>query len=117
MYHFLLSSETFMPHGHCYLWKPSLVWTMAVSDTLICLAYLFISANLYALVRKIKLPFSWMIVAFGIFIAACGLTHAMEVWNIWQPMYWLSAAIKVITAVASVTTAALLVPTKSKIVE
>ena len=22
----MVSSDGFMPHGHCYLWKPELVW-------------------------------------------------------------------------------------------
>ena len=35
----MLSSETFMPHGHCYLWNPALVWLHAVADGLIALAY------------------------------------------------------------------------------
>ena len=31
----MFSTEGFMPHGHCYLWTPSLVWTMVATDTLI----------------------------------------------------------------------------------
>ena len=49
------STEGFMPHGHCYLWTPTLVWTMLISDVLIGLAYLSISICLYVLVRRIKL--------------------------------------------------------------
>jgi signal transduction histidine kinase len=40
---------------------------------------------------------------------ACGATHAMEVWTIWYPTYWVAGAIKLMTAIASVTTAILLV--------
>jgi hypothetical protein len=29
------SQQWFMPHGHCYLWKPGLVWLHVGSDTLI----------------------------------------------------------------------------------
>jgi PAS domain S-box-containing protein len=50
-----------------------------------------------------------MFLAFGIFIIACGATHAMEVWTLWTPTYWLSGAVKAVTAVASMTTAVLLV--------
>ena len=46
---------------------------------------------------------------FGIFIVACGLTHVMEIWTLWHANYWLSGAIKGVTAAASVTTALLLV--------
>ena len=58
----------FMPHGHCYLWQPRLVGLHVISDVLIGTAYVLISLVLYALVRRIRLPFSTMIVAFGVFI-------------------------------------------------
>lgn len=93
-----------MPHGHCYLWKPGLVWTHAVSDTLIGISYFAISITLYILVKRIRLPFSAVALCFGIFIGACGLTHLMEVWTLWQPEYWWSALVKVVTAIASVGT-------------
>src|SRR6266478_258058 len=97
------SQDGFMPHGHCYLWNPALVWTMVISDSLIGLAYTSISMILYSLVRKIKLPFSAMFVAFGVFILACGATHWMEVFTLWIPAYWIAALVKVVTAAASVT--------------
>lgn len=106
----------FMPHGHCYLWKPVLLWTHFTSDLLIGLAYLSISLSLYILVRRIRLPFSPVFIAFGIFIAACGLTHFMAVWNLWNADYWTSGLVKAVTAFASVFTAAALFPLKSKII-
>lgn len=93
-----------MPHGHCYLWKPGLVYTHVISDLLIGLAYFSISLTLYSLVKKIKLPFSAVALSFGVFIGACGLTHLMEIWNLWNADYWYGAWLKVMTAIASVTT-------------
>jgi hypothetical protein len=29
--------------------------------------------------------------AFGVFIVACGVTHVMEVSNLWHTQYWLAA--------------------------
>ncbi len=54
-----------------------------------------------------ELPFHWMMTAFAIFIVACGATHFMEVWTLTaeHPRYWLAGWVKLITAVASVTTA------------
>lgn len=100
----LFSTQGFMPHIHCYLAKPSLVWSMATTDTMIGLAYTSISITLWALIRKIKLPFNFVVFCFGVFIAACGATHFMEVWTLWHPDYWWAAWVKVITAVASVGT-------------
>ena len=103
--------ERFIPHGHCYLWKPGLVGLHLVSDVLIALAYYSIPLTLIHFVRKRHdLPFSWIFQLFGAFIIACGTTHLMEVWTLWHPHYWLSGLIKAMTAAVSVTTAVLLVP-------
>ncbi len=114
----LFSSGDFMPHGYCYLWNPGLVWLHVVSDALIALAYMVIPFALVNFVRKRRdLPFSWMFVCFGVFIVACGLTHVMEVWNLWRADYWLAGAVKVVTAAASVPTAVLLVQLVPKALE
>jgi len=53
-----MTYNSFIPHGHCYLWKPGLVWLHVVSDSLIALAYYGISITLIYLVQKRKdLPF------------------------------------------------------------
>jgi len=104
-----LSSNGLMPHGFCYQWKPALIWLHAVSDTLIALAYFSIPVVLIQIVRRRRdFPFSWMFVCFGVFIAACGATHLMDVWTLWVPSYWFSGGVKVITAIASVPTAVFL---------
>jgi PAS domain S-box-containing protein len=105
-----------MPHGHCYLWKSGLVWTHVVSDALIGLAYASISLSLYALVRKIRVPFSTMVLAFGVFIGACGWTHLNEIWNLWHSDYWYSGAVKALTALASVATGIWLIRLKPQII-
>jgi PAS domain S-box-containing protein len=106
-----LFSSDFMPHGYCYLWKPEIVWLHATSDAAIALSYFFIPLALIYFVRKRRdLPFHWMFLLFGLFIFGCGGTHAMEIWTLWHGTYRLAGVIKAITAVASVTTAAALVP-------
>ena len=106
----LFAPGDFMPHGYCYNWVPGLVWLHVISDSLIFLAYMTIPFTLIHIARRRKdLPFNWMFVCFGVFIVACGVTHAMEVWNLWHAMYWLAGGVKVVTAVASIGTAILLV--------
>jgi PAS domain S-box-containing protein len=106
----LFSPNDFMPHGFCYSWNAGLVWLHVISDSLIALSYLSIPVTLVYFIRKRRdLPFNWMFVAFGVFILACGATHVMEVWTLWHATYWLSGAVKVVTAIASLTTAVLLV--------
>ena len=106
----LFSSHDLLPHGFCYQCKPALIWLHAMSDTLIALAYFLIPlALIYFVRRRRDLPFIWMFVCFGVFIAACGATHVMEVWTLWVPAYWLAGGVKAITAIASVPTALFLV--------
>ncbi|MDP9139926.1 MAG: GGDEF domain-containing protein [Pseudomonadota bacterium] len=100
-----------LPHGYCLAWKPGLLWTFVISDMTIGLAYLSISSALMVFIRSQKdLQFSWMFVLFGIFIFACGLTHFVGVVGIWKPVYHLEAAVKVVTAIASIGTAVVLWP-------
>src|SRR5262245_23886906 len=107
----LFSAGHFMPHGHCYLWTPALVWLQVISNSAIGLAYVAIFSTLIYLVRSIRdIPFQWMYVAFAIFIVACGVTHFSDVYVIWTPTYWLDGTIRAITAGASVGTALLLPP-------
>ncbi len=46
------SSGGFIPHGHCYLWKPELVWLHLLSDLLIAIAYYSIPIALVSFVQK-----------------------------------------------------------------
>jgi two-component system NtrC family sensor kinase len=113
MKEFLLKifSSDFAPHGYCYLWNPQIVWLHALSDSVIALAYYLIPVMLIYFVRRRRdLPFHWMFIMFGVFIFGCGTTHLMEVWTLWHGTYRLAGIIKALTAIASVTTAALLVP-------
>ena len=106
----LFSSNGFMPHGMCYLWRPDLLALHVLADSLIALAYFSIPFSLLYFVRRRKeLQFNWVFVCFAIFIVACGTTHLMEIVTIWRPVYWLSGIIKAITALASLPTAVLLV--------
>ncbi|MGE5570648.1 MAG: ATP-binding protein [Rhodospirillales bacterium] len=101
----LFGSE-FMPHGHCYFWEPGVLWLNVVSDAVIALAYYSIPIILVSFARKrTDLSFSWIFLAFGAFIFACGTTHVMGVWTVWHATYRLDGVIKAITAVASVATA------------
>ncbi len=113
----VLTTEGFGPHGECLLWLPSLITLYVGSDTLIGLAYVSISATLIYLVYTTRrtIPFQWVFVAFGIFIIACGATHFLDVWTLWVPVYWLLGTVKLLTALASVTTALALPPLVPKV--
>jgi PAS domain S-box-containing protein len=111
-------SSNYLPHLYCYLAQPKLVWTHVTADMLIGASYVAISATLGYLVYRLgsRIPFHWMFIAFGSFIVACGATHFMEVVTIWKPYYWVSAEVKIMTAIASVLTAVVLPTTIPRMV-
>ncbi|MFS8067243.1 MAG: ATP-binding protein [Byssovorax sp.] len=112
-----LFSSDFMPHGHCYFWRPELVWLEVITNLSIGLAYISISITLASLIRRVRgIPFQWVYLAFGVFIITCGFTHFMDVWVIWRPTYWLDGLLRAVTAVASVGTAVLIFPLLPKVV-
>lgn len=115
---FLLSSN-FLPHWYCYVGNQRLLWTNVIADMVIGLSYVVISATLVWLVRRAgrDLPYSQFFWAFGLFIISCGGTHFMEVLTVWKPVYWLSAAVKIVTAAASAGTAVVLLIAADDIVE
>ncbi|TVR53137.1 MAG: PAS domain-containing sensor histidine kinase [Puniceicoccaceae bacterium] len=105
-----LCGTGYMPHGHCYFWRPELVWLHAVSDGLIALAYFSIPLALFFFVRKRPdVPYVGVFLLFAAFIIACGTTHVFSVWTIWNPAYWISGLVKVATAGVSLATALFLV--------
>jgi two-component system, sensor histidine kinase len=106
----LWDGDGFMPHGMCYLWQPGILTLHVASDALIAAAYFSIPFTLAHFVRKRKdIEFNFIIACFAIFIIACGATHLLEIVTIWHPAYWVSGAVKAVTAAASVPTALLLV--------
>ncbi|MGG6293370.1 ATP-binding protein [Leptolyngbya sp. AN02str] len=107
----ILTAGPFIPHGHCYLWKPGLVGLHLVSDLLTAIAYFSIPLTLLFFVRQRKdLPFHSVFLLFSAFIVACGTTHLLEVWTLWHPTYWLSGSVKAFTAGVSLMTAIELIP-------
>jgi len=85
-------------------------------DGMIAISYALIFGCLFWMVYKMRPLYAlrryiWVLVSFGLFIAACGATHAMELVTVWWPYYPLAAAVKVLCAAASVPTAILFVKT------
>lgn len=110
-----VDSGLFMPHGQCYLWDPKLVALQVISDMLTGLSYYAIPIILIVFVLKRKdAPFPKIFWMFGAFIIACGTTHFMSVWTLWNPDYWVEGGVKLVTGIVSFATAAMLIPAVPK---
>ncbi|HLO50733.1 MAG TPA: GAF domain-containing protein [Kamptonema sp.] len=100
------SSGQFIPHGHCYLWQPQLVWLHILSDLSIAIAYFSIPTMLlYFVYKRSDVPFLGIFVLFGAFIILCGTGHLLEIWTLWHPIYWVSGIEQAITGLVSCYTA------------
>ncbi len=99
----------FMPHGYCMQWDFWLLTQHVTSDLLIAAAYFSIPVALVTFVRKRKdVTFSFIFWLFSLFIFSCGITHLLEIYLLWHPLYWVAGWAKTLTAVASVATAIVL---------
>ncbi|MDB6060074.1 MAG: Response regulator PleD [Verrucomicrobiaceae bacterium] len=107
----LTNDPGFMPHGHCFLWTPALLWLYLLADGLIAAAYFSIPIALwYYARRRPDLPYRWIVLLFGAFIIACGVTHIIKIWNIWNHAYWIEAVFALITGIISMVCAIVLWP-------
>ena len=99
------NSENFMPHGHCFLWEPQILWLHVLSDLGIAAAYFSIPAAIvYFVSRRRDFPFKGLLVLYGSFILLCGSTHLFGIWVLWNPDYAIEGVLKALTAVVSITT-------------
>ena len=111
-----LFASDLMPHGVCWAWEPWVVWSNVIPDAVIALSYFALSLTLLHLIRRRSdLAFSWMVLLFGAFIFACGLTHGLDVYNTWHGAFRLAGAVKILTALASLGTAVALLRLAPKI--
>lgn len=95
-----------MPHGHCYLWRPEILWLHVGSDFVVALSYFSIPIALgYFLFKRRDVPLSGIIVCFALFILMCGLTHVMDIYTTWTPLYGVEGILKALTALVSAYTA------------
>ncbi len=97
-----------MPHGHCVLWKPEILWPMVISEAGIFLSYAAIPAALIWFMRKrsdLDENGRLIIILFAIFIASCGLTHLVGAINYWNSFYFTEVFLKGLTAIVSIATA------------
>src|SRR5579862_7280921 len=102
-----LLPANFMPHGHCYLWRPDVLWLHVSSDAIIAASYYAIPVALAYFVRQRRavLPYWWVPALFATFIFLCGTTHALNIWTVWHPDYVIDGLVKAATALASALTA------------
>lgn len=108
----------FMPHGHCYRWEPAVLWLNVGSDLAIAAAYFSIPLAISVFIRtRRELQFRWVFALFAAFIIACGTTHLLSVYTTWTGAYRIEGLVKLVTALLSLSVAALLWPLIPRVLE
>ncbi len=99
-------ANDFLPHGYCLTWNPALLWTTVTSDATMALAYgSYPIAVTYFVWKRQDLEYRWLYLAFfNGFILTCASTHLMSTITVWQPLYWLAAYTKALSAIVAVAT-------------
>jgi hypothetical protein len=109
----LLDTHGFLSRSHCGAWEPWLIGVNQLSNLLIFISYMSIPIALFSLIDLEKLKKATgagntIIVMFMLFIAACGLTHLMDVVSFTAAPYRFFTLIDALTAVFSTATAIML---------
>jgi hypothetical protein len=98
----LFSTEIFMPRGHDYFWTPTLLLLEGVSNLVLAMAG-FVLAVAFLRRRGGRVVLSgrtWTVLALGFALVA--VTHLLDVWLIWAPLYWLDALLRCTAAVVAI---------------
>ena len=107
----LFNVDDFPARWHCGRWTDTHGWLHIVSDVAIFGAYVAIPCVLtYFVIKRQDVPFPRVFWLFGAFILFCGGTHLVEAIIFWQPIYRVSALLKLGTALVSWATVVALVP-------
>jgi HAMP domain-containing protein len=114
----LFSADDWPPRWVCGEWSSFHGWLYITSDIAIWLAYFVIPAIIIFFIQKRHhlpfLPAYWL---FGAFIILCGSTHLVDALMFWWPGYRLSALLRMLTALASLGTAFVLIRDLPKLIE
>jgi PAS domain S-box-containing protein len=106
-----MSLPDMTPLGQCLGWRPTLLSLQAVSDIVIALTYVAISAFLVLiLLRRRDVIFRPILVLAAGFILTCGMTHLLSMLSIWVPVFWAEGILKGVTAALAATVAVMLWP-------
>lgn len=97
----LFDTSDWPARWHCGRWSDFHGWLYIISDLLVWGAYFAIPLIILTYVRRKELPFERIYFLFAAFILACGTTHLIDAVMFWQPIYRISALVRLGTGIVS----------------
>ncbi|MPR32015.1 sensor histidine kinase [Salmonirosea aquatica] len=103
-------SSDWPPRWQCGTWSDFHGWLYIISDLMIWLAYMCIPVILLRFIFvKQGVPLKRVFWLFGAFILLCGLTHLVDAFIFWVPVYRISALVRFLAGIVSIATVVALV--------
>ena len=98
-----------MPRGHDYFWTPKLLVLEGVSNLVLAIAGFVLAAAFLRRrsARVVPSGRTWAVLALCVGCAA--VTHLLDVWLIWAPLYWLDALVRCMAALVAIAAAVILI--------
>ena len=110
LYKSILSANTLAPHQIDTNLSPGLLWVQVFSDLLTGIALLIIPLVIVYFVDKRKdLRFSAIRMLIAGLISVSAVSHFLDIYFLFNPIYWLDVGMSVTTTVISIATAIILV--------
>ena len=98
--------STGAPFSALFNSAPRLIWLYALADSVILLSCFSIPVGFaYFIWHRKDLQYRWVLLVFGLFILAFGMTHLLPFILLWHPIYRLDVSVKIFTAAISLITA------------
>jgi PAS domain S-box-containing protein len=99
-----------VPIGFHYQWKPTLLWSPAISDAVIALVYFSLAICLIrCLYGKRRIRFRGFMTCLFVFAIASGTIHLLSIWTTLQEPFWLLASARWTATLAAIPTAVLFI--------
>ena len=102
----LFDTRSWPPRCQSGHWSKFDGWLFIISDIMIWLAYFMIPIIILSYIskRRQRIRFSGIYLLFATFILLCGITHLLNAFMFWVPMYRLNTLVRFLTAIISLVT-------------
>ncbi len=107
----LLTTDGFTPLGLCFKWNSVLLLMLIVGNLLTAVSFFTIPVAVLSYLRKTQFPVThWIFYLFTSACLACGVSHAIRVCTVFNPVFGLSAVFDVLSGGAFLATSIMLWP-------
>ena len=94
-----------MPRGHDYFWTPKLLVLEGVSNLMLAITGFVLAAAFLRHRGWRAAPSGPTWTALALSVGCAAVTHLLDIWLIWAPLYWLDALVRSAAALVAIAAA------------